>query len=363
MTKNIIILILTICLVYTYFNPREEPLLSSVSLPDYKKDTVRLKVNAACHVFGAEVGEFLSGFPADIEVENYLDSIMKFINLPPHFLLLSSNEEKNACAFIGDFDKERFIIYNKTFLDSVVEKTSTKWSAISIIAHEVAHHLSGHTLKINGSKASSELEADKFSGYILGNLGATLEESTAAMNLFGSDIVTENYPSKKDRIAAIQDGWKNADARKYLTDNNNLENKTIIPDTVFSVISSTEIDTFLRNWIRYQNENIFDKYADLYSIQFQGIRRTLVGATRYCNQTEWLIMRKKTYGQATNLDVSALDVKIINQDFNGTTIQFKQRWSCDLYKDIGDKIMKIYKNNTDHKIYIVYEEMINCYPL
>lgn len=357
MIKNVIILFLAVCLVYSYYHPRQiidKPII----LPAPTSDSIQ--IGESCQMFEGEFIEFLSAMLPDSRIEDELDTIMKLINLPQHFVLLESDDQENACAFLDKIKSERFIIYNKAFFDSVAEKTKTKWATISILAHEVGHHLSGHTLKLNGSKSSSELEADKFSGYVLGNLGANLEEATSAMKLFGSDIATEGYPSKQDRIAAIDDGWRNA--QENIKKNISKEQKSIIPDTFLTIITQREIEIFLRNWLRYQNKNIFEKYADLYSKHFQGIRRALDGKTKYCNQQKWLRARKITYGQATNLNITALGTKVISEDNNGIMIQFKQRWSSDLYQDIGDKVMKIYKNKENNKLYIIYEEMLNCYP-
>ena len=69
-------------------------------------------------------------------------------------------------------DDKRYIIYNSNFMKIANEISNNSWSSISILAHEIGHHLQGHTLNNNGSRPAIELEADKFSGFVLGAVTA-----------------------------------------------------------------------------------------------------------------------------------------------------------------------------------------------
>jgi hypothetical protein len=89
----------------------------------------------------------------------------------------------------------------------VRQRTGNEWGPASIMAHEVGHHLNGHTLDQIGSRPDKELEADYFSGFVLRRLGAELEDATRAMNLLGSPQGTTTHPGKADRVAAITNGW------------------------------------------------------------------------------------------------------------------------------------------------------------
>lgn len=49
-------------------------------------------------------------------------------------------------------------------MNSVKLLTVNDFSQWSIHAHEIGHHLSGHTLTSGGDRHQQELEADEFSG-------------------------------------------------------------------------------------------------------------------------------------------------------------------------------------------------------
>ena len=91
----------------------------------------------------------------------------------------------NAAAIIvmgQDGIPKRVIAYNRQFMQDVARTTGdSDWSGTSILAHEIGHHLSGHTLLPGGSKPPIELEADKFSGFVLFKMGATLPEAEKAI--------------------------------------------------------------------------------------------------------------------------------------------------------------------------------------
>ncbi|HUM52841.1 MAG TPA: hypothetical protein PK431_13545 [Chitinophagales bacterium] len=354
MIKNLIILVLS-CWIFMLY---------------YKKDSNPILINSACNYAGIPVN--VENFndddvaEADEETEETVVNIMSYTGLPTNFAMLISDSIANACAFI-DKSEKRFIVYNKEFMDSVKRVTKTNWSVRSILAHEIAHHLSGHTLPNNGScQKINELEADRFSGFVLGKMGANMQQALIAMELFGDENESENHPAKMCRMKAITDGWQKAMVKNITNITVSEKNKSSIPEKLGIDISLSEIDTFLSNWATYQNKNKMAEYSNYYSSQFQGIKRVWTNApdtAKYYNQTQWLEDRKAMYGQAKNVSVVVSNIKIIDKDNNGITLLFTQTWSSDLYKDTGEKMMKIYKNQTDKNIYIVYEEMLNSYKL
>lgn len=68
---------------------------------------------------------------------------------------------------------------------------------MSILAHEIGHHLLGHTISIGSSNPQDELEADKFSGFVLYKMGASLNDAVQAIQLLGSDTDSKTHPSKQ----------------------------------------------------------------------------------------------------------------------------------------------------------------------
>ena len=133
--------------------------------------------------------------------------IVRYTGLTPNFTILAENVP-NAVAFIKN--KKRYIAYNPDFIVQVMDQTQTNWSAISILAHEVGHHLLGHTLKNKGSNPGDELAADRFSGFILSQMGASLAEAQAAAKTLDSVKTGKGHPPRQARLDAIANGWNDA---------------------------------------------------------------------------------------------------------------------------------------------------------
>lgn len=134
--------------------------------------------------------------------------IVRHSGLQPDFTVLEKNDIPTAIAYIKG--KERVIAYNPAFMARVMDSTCTNWSAISILAHELAHHLLGHTLDPGSVHPGDELACDRYSGFILHAMGATLAEALAAMDVAGNPHGTADHPPKHSRLAAIEQGWNEA---------------------------------------------------------------------------------------------------------------------------------------------------------
>ena len=144
--------------------------------------------------------------------------IMKYTGLPQNFDVLPHPQVPNAAAVIlvGD-DKlpHRVIAYNERFMADVQKATANNnWAPVSIMAHEVGHHLSGHTIQPGGSQPPTELEADKFSGYVLYKMGALLGDAQKAMNTLVPEADGPTHPGRGKRVAAIAEGWEQACAQQ-----------------------------------------------------------------------------------------------------------------------------------------------------
>lgn len=144
--------------------------------------------------------------PSDIAVTR-INHILNVIGLSGNFNILSANID-NAAALIHGSD--RYILFNPHFMQAVHDVAGTGWTSYSILAHEIGHHLNGHTIGHKSSSHQIELEADEFSGFILGKLGATLTDAQKAMVLIASDKASHTHPARHTRLEAISKGWKRA---------------------------------------------------------------------------------------------------------------------------------------------------------
>jgi hypothetical protein len=125
-----------------------------------------------------------------------------------NFYIREENGIQNAYATI--IRNARWIIYDNQFLEDIDAHTATKWASISILAHEMGHHYYNHVVSSTGSTPPKEIEADAFSGLVMAKLGATLNESVAAITAIATDRASATHPAKKDRVTAITRGWNNA---------------------------------------------------------------------------------------------------------------------------------------------------------
>ncbi|MDQ3535579.1 MAG: membrane-binding protein, partial [Bacteroidota bacterium] len=91
--------------------------------------------------------------------------------------------------------------------------TQTDWAAISILAHEIGHHLNGHTMMTKGGNPALELEADEFSGFVLRKMGASLVEAQKAMKLISDVIGSATHPKRSLRLTAIAKGYNSANSQ------------------------------------------------------------------------------------------------------------------------------------------------------
>lgn len=159
-----------------------------------------IDVSGACSYFGEDVEGSVSTFGSTSEAVDALDKIVKATGLSKNFRIEAASVQ-NAMAVIKA--RQRYILYDPNFMLNMTASTGTSWAAISILAHEVGHHLNGHTLEATGSRPPSELEADKFSGFVLQKLGSNLGNATAAMKAFGSEQGSTTHPAK----ARSNYGW------------------------------------------------------------------------------------------------------------------------------------------------------------
>ena len=147
------------------------------------------------------------------EGESVVAEIMKYTGLPQNFAVVVGEVPNAAAVIVLGPDKlpRRVIAYNRQFMGDVIKATkNNNWAPVSIMAHEIGHHLSGHTLMPGGSQPPIELEADKFSGFVLYKMGAPLADAQKAIETLAPERDGQTHPGRPKRVAAIQQGWKQA---------------------------------------------------------------------------------------------------------------------------------------------------------
>ena len=166
-------------------------------------------------------GSIGNNFTNDKDADIALDKILSVIGASKRFILQPCSDINNAVA--SSYKGLRYILYDKSFM-STIANNSTSWSQLFILAHEVGHHINGHSIdilltsadvvetKTLAAKRKQELESDEFAGFILGKLGATLEQTSKAINLLASnkDDTYSTHPTKAKRLNAIKIGFNKA---------------------------------------------------------------------------------------------------------------------------------------------------------
>lgn len=148
-----------------------------------------------------------NSFASQSEGRQIAQQIIDIVGLKPSFEVLAANVPNAAAVVYGG---KRYVLYSPKFIDDLTRATGTKWAAVSVLAHEIGHHLNGHTISAGGSQPSLELEADEFSGFVLRKMGASLEQAQVAMKLAAQQRASKTHPGQYDRLTAIQRGWDKA---------------------------------------------------------------------------------------------------------------------------------------------------------
>ena len=143
-----------------------------------------------------------------IDINSLLNEILNVAELKSEFELKQANV-LNIEASVSRGKK--YILYNPEFVASLNNATrNNKWAVMTLLAHEIGHHMNGHTSRRGGDKLALELQADEFAGSVMQKLGATLQESQNVMFYISRTEDSKTHPSRNSRITAIEKGWINA---------------------------------------------------------------------------------------------------------------------------------------------------------
>jgi len=201
-------------------------------------------------------------FTSNYEANNAVDKILSVIGTSQKPILQPCSNINNAVA--ASYKGQRYILYDKVFMESLTVGRNKYWSNMFILAHEVGHHINGHSLDIIlyqndvinpkslSTRRSQELEADEFAGFVLAKLGATFNQtSKVLLNIPKiSNDYDSTHPSTDKRIRAVKNGWERGYVKK--------ETKTVyVSDAIGEYERS---DSYIRygKWYRVQTDDVFE---------------------------------------------------------------------------------------------------------
>lgn len=156
----------------------------------------------------------LQNSPTDF-AKKYLDTIVSSVGVMTggEIKLNAADSIKNAVATI--YNNKRYILYNPDFLKMLQHDDTLSWANLTILAHEVGHHVNKHNFGEENcqKRREQELEADVYAGKAMRCLCATREEATAAYaSLPRSPLPGSCYPSSILRQQTVAQAWKDQDS-------------------------------------------------------------------------------------------------------------------------------------------------------
>jgi hypothetical protein len=185
-------------IAHSFSSPTKAQIMDSSSMGEFAIG------DHTCSYFGEDIPSNITTFASTNDATTIINNIIAVSGLAQNFQIRSGGVP-NAAAVVQD--NKRFILYNQSFMIQTRRQTGSQWGPISIMAHEVGHHLNGDTLDGLGSRPAKELKADYFSGFILQKLGSDIQDAQLAMSQLGSQTGSNTHPARHDRLAAIAAGW------------------------------------------------------------------------------------------------------------------------------------------------------------
>ncbi len=140
-------------------------------------------------------------FKSGDEANDIVNDIMALYSLPPNFEVYRGPYD-NAAARIEN--GRRVIYYSQDWFARVIGED--RWKAVVMMAHEIGHHLSGHTLTHGSNRMKQELEADIFAGSVVARLGGSLADARR-LYMTLPKRGTSTHPSRRERLEAVAVGW------------------------------------------------------------------------------------------------------------------------------------------------------------
>lgn len=185
---------------------------------DYSSDNSNKSLDYKNSINSALICDVLSNnFSSNNEAEIALNRILSVIGASKNFIIKPCNEIKNAVAF--QLNGIRYIMYDPEFMSIITD--GNEWGNLFILAHEVGHHINGHTIDLSlynssekpsitlNQKRKQELEADEFGAFILAKLGAPISSINNVINnisIEGEDLF-KSHPSRTKRLNAVRLGY------------------------------------------------------------------------------------------------------------------------------------------------------------
>ena len=240
-----------------------------------------------------------NSFSSNYDADEALDKILAVVGAAKRFMLVPCDNTNNAFAYTSPETGLRYIIYDEEFMNSLSSNEDRYWINMFILAHEVGHHINGHTLSGDLSQYESrleELEADVFAGFVVAKLGADIDVIKNAFNeiSFDGDDTYSTHPNKTRRMEAVRKGFDRA-----MSDTGFTQKKSTADEYLYSGIENYEnekyseaIDDYTKalslrkDYITYYNRGLAKYYQTDYPGAKSDFYRSLELEPDYINALE-----------------------------------------------------------------------------
>lgn len=283
-----------------------------------------------------------------------IDNILNPIGLTrKNFIVKSCNNIENAVAII--YKNNRYIIMDEQFFSSISKNNTIAYYLI--LSHEIAHHLHGHTSDLerhsNSINQLQELECDYFAGFVLSNLGFSIENTITEANrlLFDPNYnINSSHPPLSKRIEYIKKGYKDSQAKI---------NKTI--ESLYKIIHEEYTKAFeqsLENRLTYLYNEAREGYLDIVmNDKFTCIDKVISNYQKidYLSNDITFIkvdlgqlnFRNKNYAAAYNYFLSAYEISK-DSKYLIDALQVCYEGSLNINKELFKQLLTIDYNSLDH---------------
>lgn len=159
-----------------------------------------------CGIGGNPIGKSIENVrPARPQAERAIQWISELIGIRPAFELREADFKRKSIAMAATRGVHRYVIYDAKWF--TFEENTIPWYAIWVFAHEIGHHIHGHTHGYRPDRHRGELDADRFGGWVVSRLGGRLDQALAFMPIL-SERGGKSHPPRTERIEATKAGWQ-----------------------------------------------------------------------------------------------------------------------------------------------------------
>ena len=244
---------------------------------------------------------FTTDLTDDIAAYKTVVNIIRETGLAQNFVILPG-DVNNVQAYIED--NERILEYNPDFMEKL--QGDTNWHGISVLARQIGHHLSQHDLEGGTASVEEEIKADKYAGFVLYKMGASLDEAIKALESVMHEDSVGRGISKNSRLASLTKGWN--DAKTLMTNDTVLVAE--VPSVPKETVASEIVDTVQAKPVNEGPDYLYNVYlaidktmyfVDEENVVYQEVegKKTAVGLKKDSDKPgfDWIFMKEgDSYG-------------------------------------------------------------------